>query len=200
MKSIAVLVPLSFAIGAAPSFAQPPSGSPAAHIANPAAAQQPVNAPRATALNPAAYSGVIQAPSSATTDALRARPVAEIHDIGLTLYHGAAGDGIGARVCVINWGNVPTPAAVVENIVEHSTDGASFSYREFPRLRLVVPSLRPTQSHCYNIPARAGIFQRIGTRVEDNGDSFFDLERAEARSGAMRHANSLSRYVIAPAR
>ncbi|TAG02151.1 MAG: hypothetical protein EAZ43_09645 [Betaproteobacteria bacterium] len=199
MKSLAVLLPLSFAIGAALSVAQPPAGSPDAKVPNPAVAQQSANAPRATVVNPAAFSSVGQAPSKAVVDALRPPPPLAAHDFGLTLHERALTDGVGALVCVHNRGNVPTPPAVVENLVEYASDGVSFSYREFPRFRVTVPSLRPAQNHCYNVPARRGFFQRVATRIEDDGNAFFDRERAEARAGAMRHPNSLPAYVIAPA-
>ncbi len=197
MKSFAVLLPLSFAIGASLCFAQPPASSPSAQITNPAAALQPATAPHTSVLNPTPFLGLGQTPAKAVVDALRPPPSPVVHDFGLVLYHSAAGDGYGARVCLLNRGTVPTPETVAKNTIQWSTDGMSFQYLEFPNYRIRVPSLRPHQSHCYNVQAR-DYYQRVVTTIEDNGDSFFDLERAAARAGAMRHPNSIPAYVIRP--
>lgn len=199
MKPLAAALTISFGICATLAFAQPPAGSIASPVPNPAAAA------RGTA-NSAVQGATVQnlAPlgNSAAAAALRAGAgaAAPVHDIGLVLYHGAAGDGVGARICVVNWGNMTSPPLVVQNLIEHSSDGVSFEYREFPRFRSSVPTLMRGMSHCYNIPARTGIFQRIASRVEDNDAPYFAQEASEARSGAPRQPNALPRFVIQPAR
>ncbi len=131
---------------------------------------------------------------------LVAQPSPPAHDIGFVLYHSAAGDGVGARICIQNRGNVVSPPFTAVNLIEHSTDGISFAYREFPRYRLSVPAIHPTMSHCYNIGGRRGVFQRVSSRVEDSSDDFFRLERAEERSGLPRYPNALSQFIITPLR